>query len=70
MVALSVHVQQGGVGFRVRAVSAFWEVECFVLEIDDMLVGFDGYAESIIFEYFADVFLDFLCLPWRGIGHS
>ena len=30
VVALSVHVQQGGVGFRVRDVSAFWEVECYV----------------------------------------
>ena len=70
MVALSVHVQQGGVGFRVMAVSAFWEVECYVQKVDGMLVGLDGYAESIIFEYFADVFLDFLCLLWSGIAHS
>ena len=37
MVALSVYLQ-GDVGFRVRAVSTFWEVECYVQKINDMLV--------------------------------
>ena len=70
MVAFAMDVLESSVGFCVGLAEVLSKVECDIQNLNDLFVGVDGNAHSVVFEYGADFFFDVFCCSREGVCDS